>query len=418
MEKIHQYYFQQPNKNIEFNSENINNLIQNKKTIKITPQKGYVIKTYDKNGEKVYFNICSSNLISEFHFKKIPDLNNQEGLRIPLSIGDEKNKEDKKGNKYKTYDIVLNTKVVTQSKTDSHLKKIIAELVQAAIKNKYKTETCSNLYFFPDHKYKGDYPEDQFIKDDQQHKFEIVEEGEKKEKNINTNNGCNNTNKDEVIDIEKLLTVKQPQWDMWFVNKSVLEEKYKTMNKFYIPYIRMFPLDNAIYAFDFKPPFLNTNERKKSCNTNFRSFLNDYNIDLDDEFLSYEQVDNTICVIQIQLPFFIFAQRSLKSSVDIFPIRQFMNMYISDECLKILFKKSPLFPVEYNPPYKDFTIRFPFYYKSSRVISQYLEKYTLLNVIIPVTKNSASSIIFKEVAKNTNDDTSSDEEESSCDSIF
>ncbi|SCM25545.1 PIH1 domain-containing protein, putative [Plasmodium chabaudi adami] len=411
MEKIYQYYFQQPNKNIEFNSENINNLIQNKKTIKISPQKGYVIKTYDKNGEKVYFNICSSNLISEFHFKKIPDLNNQEGLRIPLSIGEEKNKEDKKGNKYKTYDIVLNTKVVTQSKTDSHLKKIIAELVQAAIKNKYKTETCSNLYFFPDHKYKGDYPEDQFIKDDQQHKFEVVEEGDKKE--INTNN-----NKDEVIDIEKLLTVKQPQWDMWFINKNVLEEKYKTMDTFYIPYIRMFPLDNAIYSFDFKPPFLNTNEKKKNYNTNFRSFLNDYNVDLDDEFLSYEKVDNTICVIQIQLPFFIFAQRNLGNSIDIFPIRQFMNMYISDECLKILFKKSPLFPAEYNPPYKDFTIRFPFYYKSSRVISQYLEKYTLLNVIIPVTKNSASSIIFKEVAKNKNDDTSSDGEESSCDSIF
>ncbi|KEG03931.1 PIH1 domain-containing protein, putative [Plasmodium vinckei vinckei] len=411
MEKIHQYYFQQPNKNIEFNSENINNLIQNKKTIKITPQKGYVIKTYEKNGEKVYFNICSSSLISEFHFKKIPDLNNQEGLRIPLSIGEEKIKEDKKGNKYKTYDIVLNTKVVTQSKTDSHLKKIIAELVQAAIKNKYKTETCANLYFFPDHKYKGNYPEDQFIKDDQQHKFEIVEEGDKKENNVNTN-------KDELVDIQKLLTVKQPQWDMWFVSKNVLDEKYKTMNKFYIPYIRMFPLDNAIYAFDFKPPFLNTNERKKSSNTNFRSFLNDYNIDLDDEFLSYEQVDNNICVIQIQLPFFIFAQRSLKSSIDIFPIRQFMNMYISDECLKILFKKSPLFPVEYNPPYKDFTIRFPFHYKSSKVISQYLEKYTLLNVIIPVTKNSASSIIFKEVAKNINDNPSSDEDESSCDSIF
>ncbi|VTZ71194.1 PIH1 domain-containing protein, putative [Plasmodium chabaudi chabaudi] len=411
MDKIYQYYFQQPNKNIEFNSENINNLIQNKKTIKISPQKGYVIKTYDKNGEKVYFNICSSNLISEFHFKKIPDLNNQEGLRIPLSIGEEKNKEDKKGNKYKTYDIVLNTKVVTQSKTDSHLKKIIAELVQAAIKNKYKTETCSNLYFFPDHKYKGDYPEDQFIKDDQQHKFEVVEEGDKKEININNNN-------DEVIDIEKLLTVKQPQWDMWFINKNVLEEKYKTLDKFYIPYIRMFPLDNAIYSFDFKPPFLNTNEKKKNYNTNFRSFLNDYNVDLDDEFLSYEKVDNTICVIQIQLPFFIFAQRNLGNSIDIFPIHQFMNMYISDECLKILFKKSPLFPAEYNPPYKDFTIRFPFYYKSSRVISQYLEKYTLLNVIIPVTKNSASSIIFKEVAKNKNDDTSSDGEESSCDSIF
>ncbi|CDU20865.1 PIH1 domain-containing protein, putative [Plasmodium yoelii] len=414
MEKIYQYYFQQPNKNFEFNSENINNLVKNKKTIKISPQKGYVIKTYDKNGEKVYFNICSSNLISEFHFKKIPDLNNEEGLRIPLSIGEEKNKEDKKGNKYKTYDIVLNTKIVTQSKTDSHLKKIIAELVQAAIKNKYKTETCSNLFFFPDHKYKGNYPEDQFIKDDQQHKFEIVEEGEKSEKNMNSNN---KENEDKAINIEKMLTIKEPQWDMWFVNKNVLEEKYKKMNKFYIPYIRMFPLDNAIYGFDFKPPFLNNNEKKKNYNTNFRSFLNDYNVDLDDDFLLYEQIDNTICIIQIHLPFFIFAQRNMNNLINIFPISQFLNIYISDECLKILFKKSPLFPTGYNPPYKSFTIRFPFYYKSSKVISQYLEKYALLNVIIPVTKNSASSIIFKEIVKSKNDDVFSDEE-SSCDSIF
>ncbi|SBT49690.1 PIH1 domain-containing protein, putative (PIH1) [Plasmodium ovale wallikeri] len=428
----------QKNKNFEFSSEKLNDFLQNKKTIKISPQKGFVIKTYEKEGGKVYFNICSSNLIAEFHLKKIPDLNNEEGLRIPLSIGEEKIKEDKKGNKYKTYDIVLNRKVVAQTKKNEQLKKIIAELVQVAIKNKYKTETCTNLFFFPDHKYKGSHPDDQFIKDDQQHKFNIVEEnGEEEERRSNKKDGnekrnnseCDNVNNSRKgndlrweENIENYLTVKKPEWDMWFVNRKVLEEKHRAMNKFYLPYIRMFPLDEAIDCFDFRPPFLNTNKKKESekrrKNDMFKSFLNEYNIEMDDQFLSYEQVINTICVIQIKLPFFLLAERNKKNQDDLFSIERFVNTYISDEYLSVFFKKSPLFPLGYNPPYKNFNIRFPFYFESSKAISQYLEKYHLLNIILPVSKNSASSIIFREIIDNSNGDVSTYDSETSDNSIF
>ncbi|VWU48150.1 PIH1 domain-containing protein, putative [Hepatocystis sp. ex Piliocolobus tephrosceles] len=435
MENIYESYFKQKNKTFEFSSEKINDLLNNKKTIRICPQKGYVIKTYEKNGGKVYFNICSSNLIAEFHLKKIPDLNNEEGVRIPLSIGEEKNKEDKKGNKYKTYDIVLNTKVVAQSKTNLELKRVIAELVQVAIQNKYKTETCTNLFFFPEHKYKDDH----FIKDDQQHKFKIVEENDEKlnaktehmhdndDESKNDKNSINNKNNNNLKDIESIknyLTVKKPEWDMWFVNKNILEEKYKTMEKFYLPYLRMFPLEESIDCFDYKPPFLNSNKKKKRDNTKekneiFKSFLNEYNIELDDEFLTYEQIINTICVIQIQLPFFIIAERDKKNIDDPLVIQQFINVYICDEYLSVFFKKSPIFPLGYNPPYKNFNIRFPFYFESSKAISQYIEMYHLLNIIIPVSKNSVSSVVFKNIKNVLNDDTLTDNStETSDSSIF
>ncbi|SBS91141.1 PIH1 domain-containing protein, putative [Plasmodium malariae] len=404
---MYEQYITQRNKHFQFSSDKLNDLVKNEKTIKISPQKGFVIKTYEKDGGKVYFNICSSNLIAEFHFKKIPDLNDQEGLRIPLSIGEEKVKEDKKGNKYKTYDIVLNTKVVVQSNN----------------------------------------PDDQCIKDDQQHKFNFVEENEGDNKgnkisskgsnnNNNSYNGWDNCNDNGDIskggkDIDNYLTVKKPEWDMWFVNKKVLEDKHKTMEKFYLPYVRMFPLDDAIDAFDFKPPFLNSNEKKNKVKDRdnakekgerkkqvFKSFLNDYNIELDDEFLSYEQVLNTICVIQVQLPFFILAERSKTNPDDVFALHQFVNLYISDDHLSIFFKKSPFFPLGYNPPYKNFNIRFPFYFESANALSQYLEKYHLLNIIIPVSKNSAASVIFKEITQNAYNDVSPDNTETSDSSIF
>ncbi|CRG96987.1 PIH1 domain-containing protein, putative [Plasmodium gallinaceum] len=414
MNNIYEYFFQEKNKNIQFSNDKLNDLLQNKKTIKISPQKGFVIKTYEKQGGKVYFNICASNLIAEFHLKKIPDLNNEEGLRIPLSIGEEKNKEDKKGNKYKTYDIVLNTKIVIESKKNLELKKIIAELVQVAVKNKYKTETCANLFFFPEHKYKGSNPDDQYIKDDQQHKFNIIEEGHEDENKKNDKNHIR-----ENKEIENYLTIKKPEWDMWFINKNIIEEKYKTMNEFYIPYIRKFPLKDVIDCFDYKPPFLKCKKKKEQKkNQIFKSFLNEYNIELDDEFLSYEKIINTICVIQIQLPFFLLAEHNKKNNNSTFVISQFVNLYICDEFLSVFFKKSPLFPLEYNPPYKNFNIRFPFYFESSKAKSHYLEKYHLLNIIIPVSKSCASSVIFKDVIENSKDNSSNYNDETSDSSIF
>ncbi|GAW83725.1 PIH1 domain-containing protein [Plasmodium gonderi] len=441
MDKFYDRYFKAGERNFEFSTSSLINLVKNEKTIKISPQKGFVIKTYDKDGGKVYFNILSSSLIAEFHLKKMPDLNDNEGLRIPLSIGEEKQKEDKKGNKYKTYDIVLNSSVVSQCKKNVELKKVIAELVQVAIKNKYKMDTCTNLFFFPEHKYKGSTPDDQYIKDDQQHKFNVVQEEVKQDEQENSgggrnkgtgdylpdclNNRSNNNEMKDLLnkeDIENFLSVKKPEWDMWFVDKKTLEERHRKLTKFYVPYLRTFPMKDKIDCFDFKPPFLNSNKNKKnkkiSKNENFKSFLNDYNIELDDEFLRYQQVINTICVIQIQLPFFVLAQRNGRNEDEPFFVHHLVNLYISDEHLGVFFKKSPVFPPGHNPPYKNFNIRFPFYFESSKAISHYLEKYHLLNIIIPVNKSSAICEIFNGNLLNKDEGTSSDVAESSDNSIF
>ncbi|CAG9472425.1 unnamed protein product [Plasmodium vivax] len=428
MDNLYHSYFVEGERNFKFSSPKLTNLVSKEKTIKISPQKGFVIKAYEKDGGKVYFNILSSNLIAEFHFKKMPDLNDNEGLRIPLSIGEEKQREDKKGQKYKTYDIVLNSKVVSQSKKNLQLKKVIAELVQVAIKNKYNTDTCANLFFFPEHKYKGSSPDDQYIKDDQQHKFNVVEEAGNEAGGAT----CGGEQLKEE-DIQNFLSVKKPEWDMWFVDKKTFEERHQRMELFYLPYLRTSPLSGTIDCFDFKPPFMSANGRQKEkigkiekinsketeSSAVFKSFLNEYNIELDDEFLRYQQVINTICVIQIQLPFFILAQRSdARGERRPFAVHEFVNLYISDDHLAVFFKKSPLFPAGHNPPYKNFNIRFPFYFESSKAVSQYLERYHLLNIIIPVSTSSATCKLFSGENVNKGGCVESDDAETSDSSIF
>lgn len=402
---------QQQNKKVEFSSSKFNDLLQKDKAIRITPHKGFVIKTYEtKEGGKVYFNICFSDFIAEFHLKNVPESNNLEALRVPLSIGEEIIREDKKGNKYKTYDVVLNTKVVKECKNNVELKKVLAELIQLGISNKYKIEMCKKLFFFPNHKYKGTGPKDHYIRDDQQHKINVIEDEDTSlttEKNKDMNTEMANTN--------NYFIIKKPEWDMWFINKDVLEEKLQKLKCDTLPYLRKNPLKDMIDAFEFKPPFLNFKKKKKDKkNDSFKSFLNEYNIDLDDEILTYEKIIYTVCVIQIQLPFFILAEYNKKNAMDEFNIKKCVNLYISDEFLSVFFKKSPLFPTEYNPPYKNFVIRFPFYFETSKTKSQYVEENHLLNVIIPVSKYSQNLPIFKNVVTE-NETESMDESEDSTD---
>lgn len=405
---------QQQNKKVEFSSTEFNDLLQRDKAIRITPQKGFVIKTYETNeGGKVYFNICSSDFIAEFHLKNVPESNNLEALRVPLSIGEEIIREDKKGNKYKTYDVILNTKVVKECKNNVELKKVLAELIQLGISNKYKIEMCKKLFFFPNHKYKGTGPKDHYIRDDQQHKINVVEDKsacavEKNERDISAE--AANAN---------YFIIKKPEWDMWFIDKDVLEEKLENSKWLTIPYLRKTPLRDMIDAFEFKPPFLNFKKKKKKKTVDsFKSFLNEYNIDFDDEILSYDKIIYTVCVIQIQLPFFILAEYNKKNAMEFFNIKQCVNLYISDEFLSVFFKKSPLFPTEYNPPYKNFVIRFPFYFETSKAKSQYVEENHLLNVIIPVSKYSQNLSIFKNVVTEKEAESIDESDDSTDNSIL
>jgi PIH1 N-terminal domain len=64
--------------------------------VMITPNKGYVVKTFDiKSNEKVFINICSHDIIDLPEEKDMPEVEGHLALRVPLSLGNPHPDHDK-----------------------------------------------------------------------------------------------------------------------------------------------------------------------------------------------------------------------------------------------------------------------------------------------------------------------------------
>ncbi|SOV16996.1 PIH1 domain-containing protein, putative [Plasmodium sp. gorilla clade G2] len=427
MRDIFSMYFDRDEKYIHFadqNSQPVPN--RNTNVIRIRPLKGYVIKTYEKNGDKIYINICFSRFIPDFHVKTFPHLQNEEGLRIPISIGEEKKKQDRTEKTYGTYDVVLNSRVVSECLRNEKIKTVVSELVLEAVKNKYKLDICTSLFLFSNHKYKGNNPDVHYIKCDQQHNirevvrdynaifpgkdsyaYKLMKHYMEKYKNIIEKNPINRygylKEHHEAEALAKKLIVTKPQWDMWFIPTKILEDMKKGVKRFFIPYIRIFPLKGVINGLDFKCPNNKDDKEKELVDPHkkrkiLKSFFEEYNVELDDEFLKYQDIIKTVCVFQIPLYFFSFLKKKIAFDIDIYNnlLSEIIELWISDECLYIQFKNSPYFQDEKNPPYKSFSIRFPYYYDTSKAIAQFLYEFNLLNIIVPVSKLSSESDVFND----------------------
>lgn len=62
----------------------------------ILPDKGFVIKLFDKkSGEKIFVNILKHSAVDHPEEKVLVDLENQAGLRIPMSMGRVREDNDK-----------------------------------------------------------------------------------------------------------------------------------------------------------------------------------------------------------------------------------------------------------------------------------------------------------------------------------
>lgn len=79
----------------------------------IQPEKGFVVKTFDvKSNGKVFVNMTSHELIEPMSEKYIPEQDrekaggNDRGVRIPLSLGDQQEERDKKGEPALVFDVI------------------------------------------------------------------------------------------------------------------------------------------------------------------------------------------------------------------------------------------------------------------------------------------------------------------------
>jgi len=81
----------------------------------VQPKEGFVIKTKDQSGQKIFVNMTHHELVDPIEEKSIPAEDaakygaSERGLRIPLSLGTAREDRDKKGDPVQVYDFIFNT---------------------------------------------------------------------------------------------------------------------------------------------------------------------------------------------------------------------------------------------------------------------------------------------------------------------
>jgi len=101
----------------------------------IEPEKGFVIKTKDAVGGKVFVNMTQHEVIDPFEERAVPMEHQKEhgcaevGLRVPLSLGTVREDFDKKGEPAQVYDVVWNPATIKRCFTDASFRNSCVELV-------------------------------------------------------------------------------------------------------------------------------------------------------------------------------------------------------------------------------------------------------------------------------------------------
>eukprot|EP00873_Tetraselmis_striata_P015838 jgi/Tetstr1/436102/TSEL_024950.t1 len=140
----------------------------------IVPEPGFVIKTADDKGNKVFINICGSDKVAppgaKWEEGKVPeavqraldqgddaDADAQQALRCPISLGEPRVDMDRKGEACTVYDCVFNDEVcATATKAHRQLKNFIIELALGWVQHKHKL-VLDPKYKLPRMRYKGEH---------------------------------------------------------------------------------------------------------------------------------------------------------------------------------------------------------------------------------------------------------------------
>merc|ERR1719408_409512 len=123
--------------------------------ITVRPDPGFVVKTRDvQSGMKVFINITSNEHIEAPHVQSIADMEGEEGVRVPLSVGSPVEDFDKKNEPCVTYDLVANPETVMECSKTPAFRETVVNLCIAAVVQKYKVE-LDQKYKLPKMKYKG-----------------------------------------------------------------------------------------------------------------------------------------------------------------------------------------------------------------------------------------------------------------------
>lgn len=130
--------------------------IDNEGGITIVPDPYCCIKVTDDAGQKIFLNFCSSDQVEQPKEQHILEMNNQEGIRIPLSLSEKYEDFDVHGAACEVYDIIMNPNTLQKTEGQPMIMGFILNLVASRLKERFKKIIITDKFVrLKNLKYKG-----------------------------------------------------------------------------------------------------------------------------------------------------------------------------------------------------------------------------------------------------------------------
>ena len=118
----------------KFTDENGNPIIDSEGGAVVQPLEGFVVKTKDSTGQKIFVNMTHHDLVDKIEEKALTAEDaakygtSDRGLRIPLSLGAVREDRDKKGDPVQVFDFIWATDTVKLAQKDAVFRQQMVEL--------------------------------------------------------------------------------------------------------------------------------------------------------------------------------------------------------------------------------------------------------------------------------------------------
>ena len=172
------------------NLKNGQNGIDPEGGITITPEPYCCVKVQDETGQKIFLNLCGSDKVDPPKEQHILEMNNQEGIRIPLSLSEKYEDFDVHGTACEVYDIIMNPSTLQKTENQPLVMGFILNLIASRLKERFKKVILIDKYIrLKNLKYKGKTVRSQRIRARKVKIDEIIDNSNEKEKNLKKNQG-------------------------------------------------------------------------------------------------------------------------------------------------------------------------------------------------------------------------------------
>ena len=172
------------------NLKNGQNGIDPEGGITITPEPYCCVKVQDETGQKIFLNLCGSDKVDPPKEQHILEMNNQEGIRIPLSLSEKYEDFDVHGTACEVYDIIMNPSTLQKTENQPLVMGFILNLIASRLKERFKKVILIDKYVrLKNLKYKGKTVRSQRIRARKVKIDEIIDNSNEKEKNFKKNQG-------------------------------------------------------------------------------------------------------------------------------------------------------------------------------------------------------------------------------------